>query len=261
MQPLSSRQQSILNRVIDQYIETAQPVGSHAITAIYTEIYQGSYSSATVRHEMGSLEQMGYLTHPHTSAGRVPTDLGYRFYVDHGLQDSVISQQMINRAEDDLLAQKKEAENLAENASSVLSEMVGELSVFILPGRDKSGHVVYKVFLKGFKRMFEKPEFQDLQKIRVLMEVLEERIKILEVLNPKQTEGPVRVTIGKENTSEAFSDCSIISAGYAANEAMRGACAVIGPTRMRYNQTVPLVEKMSKVFSRVFSQLEWEEYS
>jgi len=87
METLSERQAIILQRLVDAHIQYAQPVGSRLLT----ERFDMGYSPATVRHEMGYLEEMGYLTHPHTSSGRVPTDLGFRYYVDHSLFEEAVS--------------------------------------------------------------------------------------------------------------------------------------------------------------------------
>ena len=76
--PLDRRAQAILRAVIEEYVKTAAPVGSQALV----ERYRLAVSSATVRHILAELELAGLLTHPHTSAGRVPTDLGYRYYVE-----------------------------------------------------------------------------------------------------------------------------------------------------------------------------------
>src|ERR671933_1875337 len=79
---LTPRQREILHRVIDEYIATGQPVGSKTLV----ERAGMNVSSSTVRHELAELESLGLLTHPHTSAGRVPTEQGYRLYVDQLLE-------------------------------------------------------------------------------------------------------------------------------------------------------------------------------
>ena len=79
---LEKRSQAVLIEVIDKYIETAEPVGSRTIAKIHPE----HLSSATLRNVMADLEDMGFLSQPHKSAGRIPTDKGYRFYVDHLLR-------------------------------------------------------------------------------------------------------------------------------------------------------------------------------
>ena len=86
--PLDSRSQAILRAVIEEYVSTAQPVGSQALV----DRFHMGVSSATVRNVMADLENAGYLTHPHTSAGRVPTDAGYRYFV---LQDAVFAPDLI----------------------------------------------------------------------------------------------------------------------------------------------------------------------
>lgn len=84
MNPLTQRQRAILGMVVRTYIDTAAPVGSATIARWYAL----SVSPATVRHEMAALEEMGYLTHPHTSAGRVPTIVGYRYFVEQLMEDA-----------------------------------------------------------------------------------------------------------------------------------------------------------------------------
>ena len=78
MDQLDERKEIILNAIIQNYLETGEPVGSRTISKSYLNL-----SSATIRNEMADLEELGYIVQPHTSAGRIPTDMGYRFYVDH----------------------------------------------------------------------------------------------------------------------------------------------------------------------------------
>jgi transcriptional regulator of heat shock response len=240
--PLSPRQQSILNRVIDRHITTAQPVGSHAITEIYTELYQGSYSSATVRHEMGALEEMGYLTHPHTSAGRVPTDLGYRYYVDQGMREEQVTSVVRDQVAEDVGDAPAEPEVLADKVLSLVSDALTEMAVLVFQsGRGPEGHESYRLLIKGTKHLFQKPELQDLGKIKKLFGLFEEKIKLTKYLLSRRSSTGVSVTIGRENPVEEFSDFSIIVSRYYANEEAECAVAVIAPRRMPYAKTLPLL--------------------
>src|SRR5687768_2537867 len=81
--PLTPRQQAILRMIVHEYVQTGRPVGSRTLI----ERYPLGFSSATVRNEMAELELGGYVQHLHTSGGRIPTDVGYRFYVDHLMGD------------------------------------------------------------------------------------------------------------------------------------------------------------------------------
>ena len=80
---LDERKTKILNAIIRNYLETGEPVGSRTISK-YTDL---NLSSATIRNEMADLEELGYILQPHTSAGRIPSDKGYRFYVDHLMEE------------------------------------------------------------------------------------------------------------------------------------------------------------------------------
>src|SRR5712692_2607497 len=87
MTPLSQRKQQILRALVEEYIYTATPVASETMVRKYSL----SFSSATVRHELAGLEEAGLIYQPHTSAGRVPTDLGYRYFVEHLMRESALS--------------------------------------------------------------------------------------------------------------------------------------------------------------------------
>ena len=246
MENLSPRQQSILNRVVDTHIETAEPVGSQAITSLYQSLFQDSYSPATVRHEMGLLEDMGYLMHPHTSAGRVPTDRGYRYYVDHGLREEEIPKTDFDSLTNSLYGMREEGERFAENLSTALSEWTEELCLVIVPRKRR-----HQVFLQGTSRILDKPEFQTLEKARMILRALDEKIKMTEWLLESAPEEGISVTIGRENGAEAFHDCTVISARCLVAPDAAVAFAVIGPRRMRYARTVPLVEKVARLARRM----------
>ena len=247
MQPLSSRQQSILNRVVTSYIETAQPVGSRFLTELYTEIYRDSYSSATVRHELGILEERGYLMHPHTSAGRVPTDLGYRYYLDHGLCLQVLPLELIGRMTRDLMSARQETNPFVEKASQILSEMTEEVGMMLLPEKEQP-----RFALQGSTHILEKPEFRDLEKIRLILKTFEDKTQLVDWLEKRAAHGhSVTITIGRENEPPAFYDCAVVSTRYSAGSLGRGMLAVIGPRRMPYAKIVPLVQHMGRIIERI----------
>lgn len=242
MKALSPRQQSILNRVVDAHIETAQPVGSRFITDLYTEMYRSSYSSATVRNEMGQLEDMGYLMHPHTSAGRIPTDLGYRYYVDHGLPQEDVKPDFREQVGRDLRAAAAEWETLLEKASGLLSHLAGEVSLILVPG--KRG---FRLYLQGSSRLFEKPEFQDYEKMKKLFHTFEEKAELVEWLLQGTASRGVSVKIGQENRPEALRPCAVVSTLYRMPTGEQGILGVLGPKRMRYSRAIALVQEMGRM--------------
>ncbi len=129
---LDKRKKQILQAVIDEYINTAEPVSSGTLV----KKYGLDYSSATVRNELAELENIGYLDKPHTSAGRVPSEKGYRFYVDELLNDEDISIEEIKYIQSKLSTKVNEIEDLTKIATSTLSEITHYTTVAIGPKSD-----------------------------------------------------------------------------------------------------------------------------
>ncbi len=124
---LDERKRKILKEIIDEYIESAEPVSS----AVIVEKYETDISSATVRNDMAELEKAGYLEKPHTSAGRIPSSKGYRFYVDELLQDDDISLEEIKYIQEKLETKMTGIEELTKIATTTLSEITHYTTVSV----------------------------------------------------------------------------------------------------------------------------------
>ena len=114
---LSERKLTILKAIIQNYLETGEPVGSRTLSK-YTDL---KLSSATIRNEMADLEDLGYIFQPHTSAGRIPSDKGYRFYVNLLMENK---EQEISRREDALLEKTDKVEKVLQQAAKVLDKPI-----------------------------------------------------------------------------------------------------------------------------------------
>ncbi len=250
MRDISLRQETILSCVVETHIETAAPVGSNTLR----ERYHMDYSPATLRHEMGSLEERGYLTHPHTSSGRVPTDRGYRYYVDHAVEASAPAE-TFERVEGDLLGlsrQARETESLMEDVSRLVSACAREASFILIPNAQGTSSNRVRLYLQGSMHILDKPEFQDVSKVRNLFRIFEEKSRLAEWISSQQSPNQeVSIRIGQENKPEAFHDCSVISAQYDLPEGVTGTIAIVGPKRMRYSQTIPLVSRMAGLMKQI----------
>ena len=126
---LTDRKKIVLKAIIEEYISTAEPVSSGAIV----EKYIPDCSSATIRNEMAELEQLGYIEKPHTSAGRIPSVKGYRFYVDELLNDENISLDEIQYIKEQLETKVNEIEDLTKITTNTLSEITHYTTVAIGP--------------------------------------------------------------------------------------------------------------------------------
>lgn len=131
---MNDRKLTILKIIIDDFIDTAQPVGSRTIA----KKYPVGISSATIRNEMADLEELGYLTQPHTSAGRIPSDLGYRLYVDALMGMDNIQKEQYDLVKGLLLNNLIEVEDVVSQAATLLSELTGMTVIITLPQFKKS---------------------------------------------------------------------------------------------------------------------------
>lgn len=126
---LDERKKQVLQAIIEEYINTAEPVSSNALV----EDYGLQCSSATVRNEMAELEKMGYLEKTHTSSGRIPSEKGYRFYVDELLKDDNISIEEIKYISEKLETKVNEIEDLTQITANTISEITHYTTVSIGP--------------------------------------------------------------------------------------------------------------------------------
>jgi heat-inducible transcriptional repressor len=128
-----SRRHAVLATIIEEHVETGEPIGSHAISAKFERA--AGWSSATIRNVMAELEEFGLLEQPHTSAGRIPTDKGYRYYVDNMLDSKRLSKTDLSAIESIGLSPELTArpDRLMEKASHVLSELSGNVGIVIWP--------------------------------------------------------------------------------------------------------------------------------
>ncbi len=126
---LSSRKKEILKAIIDQHVENGEPIGSKALTQ---SRFKG-LSSATIRNEMAELEELGYLEQPHTSAGRVPSELGYRFYVDSLMQSYALTSKELSTLNELTKAKSVELDNLLRSAGKVMASLTNYPTIAVRP--------------------------------------------------------------------------------------------------------------------------------
>lgn len=129
---LDQRKKKVLQAIVEEYVNTAEPVSSNLLT----QKEELNYSSATIRNEMADLEKAGYLEKTHTSSGRVPSEKGYRYYVDELLRDDNISLEEIKYISDKLETKVNEIEDLTKIATTTISEITHYTTLAIGPGVD-----------------------------------------------------------------------------------------------------------------------------
>jgi heat-inducible transcriptional repressor len=203
-------------------------------------------SPATIRNEMADLEEMGYLTHPHTSAGRLPSDKAYRLYVNRLMEKYELAESEKKRIRKEITSHVAELERTIRHASELLSELTN-LTSFATMEED-----MYRaqLFLEGMTRIFAHPEFNNIQRARDFLEMIERKDNLTKTL-VRRDDG-ITITIGDENSSDIMPDSSIITATYHIDGQLVGKLGVIGPTRMHYGEITSVIDYITKNLDRVF---------
>ncbi|PIZ96740.1 MAG: hypothetical protein COX80_00570 [Candidatus Magasanikbacteria bacterium CG_4_10_14_0_2_um_filter_33_14] len=224
---LDERKAKILALIIENYTKTAEPIGS----SFLVDECDLNLSGATLRNEMRDLEESGFLTHPHTSSGRIPTELGYKYYVENIMKVKSISKKMSEEFES--VAEEKtndELKNIAKN----ISEKTG-VAVIIAFG---PGSLYYT----GIRNMFSQPEFHDyayMVSVSTIFDQAEDMIgnmyKLIENIEPK-------ILIGDENPFGSM--CGLVGAKLKNNILFM----VLGPVRMDYSTNYTLLDYLLKKF-------------
>jgi len=232
---MNTRQRQILSAVVELYTQTALPVGSQVLL----ERFQFPVSSATLRNDMVALEEAGYLYQPHVSAGRIPTDAGYRFYVEEMMGDEDLSREDQRRLQKERLMMKAKQARLGRSTTKLLSALSGNLAVSGLIDKDE-------FYDFGMKELMEKPEFQEIDELCRLVETLDSLDERLDTIFAKLGNGETQIFIGDENPIKGISNCSMVVAPYQSSEG-QGILAIIGPKRMDYAKNKSLIEYMKKL--------------
>lgn len=233
---MNTRQRQVLSAIVELYTKTAIPVGSQALL----EHFQFPVSSATLRNDMVELEAEGYLYQPHTSAGRIPTDAGYRFYVEEMMGDEDLSREDQRRLQKELLIMKAKQARTGRSTARLLSALSGNLAV--------SGLIDKEEFYDfGMKELMEKPEFQEIDELCRLVETLDSLDEKLDGIMLKLKDGETHIFIGDENPIKEISNCSMVVAPYKDKDGEQGVLAIIGPKRMDYAKNKSLIEYMKRM--------------
>ena len=342
---LDERSKSVLLAIIDKYIESAEPVGSRTVAKIHPE----HLSSATIRNAMSDLEDNGFLSQPHTSAGRIPTDKGYRFYVDHLLrpQNFLMEAENLSTAQNlDYASGKTNLQSVLENACNSLSTVSQQTGLVMLPSFSTTcfKHIEFtkvapqaalavffseqgilqnkilpvdsdmtqdqltsisnylndefsgkpikwirkellnrlrlekqhynqlarkahdlssvlfedtnnELLVQGALNLLDQPEFnEDIGKIKSLLKTLEEKTKLVNLLDLCLNHEGMTILIGEESLQEEMGNCSLIAQNYQLGTEKVGTLAVFGSKRMDYKKIISIVNHTAQRVSKLISE-------
>ncbi len=340
---LSERAQHLFKVLVERYIDEGQPVGSRALARDAGL----NLSPATIRNVMADLEELGLVTSPHTSAGRMPTVTGYRFFIDSLLTVQPLRQELVDQMQEGLDTQES-PDDLLETASKLLSDVTRMAGLVTVPrsnaptfrhmefiplsenrilvilvtnerevhnkiirsarpftaaqlqiaanylnatcvGRDLAsvreslfrdleeskesiGQELIDAaemvklalgererkrrpfFLAGETKLMGFSELANMERLRGLFEAFQQKEDIVHLLDQCLETPGVKIFIGKESGCRSLESCSVVTSPYAVEGRVLGVLGVIGPTRMEYEQVIPLVDLTAKLLGLALRQ-------
>ncbi len=226
---MDKRKEKLLKLVVENYVKKAEPVGSKFLV----ETSELGVSGATIRNEMRDLEEAGYLTHPHTSAGRMPTEAGYKYYVEN-IMKPVGVKGKIKDSLKELLGKKGEPDSLKKAGKMVAG--LSNSAVILALGPDS-------IYYTGISNLFSQPEFQDYFHVVNFSSIFDQCEEKMEDLFSLVEGEETHVFVGSDNP--LGSSCSLVASRVKGD----GLFVLMGPMRMDYNVNIGLINYISQIYA------------
>ena len=230
---MTERQKQILSAIIEQYAEVAVPVGSSLLAKVF------NVSSATIRAEMAELERLGYIAQPHTSAGRVPTDKGYRLYVNNLAASEAPNERRAERALATRVQHGGLPDRTIRNAVDTLVELTHNLGLATIGNQ---------LYISGLSNLFGQPEFIGGAQVQQVARLLDNLEPWLREAAPNE---PLSVYIGSENPIGRTAGVSLIISRFRSPYSDRSYIGTLGPTRQSYRDVMTLVRHAGETLEAV----------
>lgn len=234
---MTERQIQILAAIIEQYAEVAAPVGSVMLAKLF------NVSSATIRSEMAKLEELGLIMQPHTSAGRVPTDKGYRMYVNAINDAETPELPQLDRSARAIEARVSTHGDRADRAIRSAVDSLVDLTQNL--GLATIGDELY---LSGIGNLFSQPEFMQGDHVQGVARLLDNLEPWLREAAPNE---PLNVYIGSENPIGKASGATLIISRFRSPYSDKSYIGVLGPTRQSYGKVMRLVRHAGAMLEEV----------
>lgn len=237
----TDRRLEILRAIVDEYVHTQEPVGSKAIA----DKRALGISPATIRNEMAVLEEEGLITQPHTSAGRIPTDRGYRVFVDKLATVKPLSTAE-RRAIESFLDGAVDLDDVVKRSAKLLADITKQVAVVKYPSIGEA-HGREMMAISGTANLARSGE--DLgATLSPILEALEEQVVLLRLLS--ESHSTVHVTIGSEQSDSSLQTTSLVTVGYGSDASL----GILGPTRMDYASSMAAVSTVARYVGRFITE-------
>lgn len=230
---MADRKEEILNIIVEEYIKTANPVGSTLIV----EKYLTDLSSATVRNDMADLEEMGLIFQPHTSAGRIPTIDGYKKYLE--IVNIKEWENFSNKTKEAVAdIEKAQDEQDMKNLAKALAEL-SDSAILI-------GFSPMNVYYTGISNIFKQPEFREQSVVFSISEIIDHLDDVMNAIF-SSVDNNLQILLGEENPFGAFTSVILTKCEMDGRDILVG---MLGPNRMDYKENIGLLRHVQKKLSK-----------
>lgn len=234
---IKEREKEVLGLIIDSYIAESKPISS----AYICQKYRLNCSSATIRNIMVALEQQGLLSHIYTSSGRVPTQEGFKRYVEH-FDDEEFEEYSVSLKLYTL--PQFSIEDIVSDTLDALVQLSGYTSLMTVSEKDE------KIFFRGMRFMLDQPEFEDVSRLKDVFYALEVKKSELQNLLFSCGNDKIKILIGDDIGFEEISDCSLVVSGLKEKN-FSFAFALLGPMRMNYTKAASCLSSVKNRFKEI----------
>lgn len=238
MSDLTERQQDLLRAIVELYVKTGEPIGSENLD----KEYNLGVSPATIRHEMVRLTEMGYLKQPHTSAGRIPTSMGYRLYIGELMKEKDLPVAAEVTIRENLWQQRYKEEQLLREAVKGLANRLRMLALAV----DEEQQIYYA----GAANILDFAEFADIDVTRFVLSLFDEFPTLKQILGKAVGTDPMHILFGDELEFEYLESTSFVFCKFAGKDQRGGVIGVIGPARMNFPVVLPYVRYTSNLIEQ-----------
>lgn len=235
---LTDRQTQIIKTIVEEFTETAEPVGSVTLE----NKYRLGVSPATLRNEMAVLEKKGFLAQPHTSSGRVPTPLAIKYYVNDLMKEKDLSVAEEVNVKSRVWDHRFNPDDLIREATRVLAERTKALCI----ATTDQGQTYHA----GYANLFNASEFSDIALAREVLVMLDHHQQIQDLFNRASGNSPIHILIGDELGYQKYVPVSCVFADLQIGN-QRGSLGIIGPSRQEYDRNIPLVRYMANLINQI----------
>ena len=239
----NQRQNALLRAIIHEYIKTAHPVSSK----ILVEKCGFPCSSATIRNDMAELEEAGLIAQPHTSAGRIPTEIGYQYYIRHFLHPADLTETNKETLKDAFRTHVPDERQRTKRVAKTLANITQEAVVVSFA----NGDVVYT----GMSYMFRQPEFTEANSMLAVSEAFDRLDEVMHSIHEhleqnvhEEVADDIQVLMGKDNPFSQ--NCSLIVSEYEFDNTEKGTLGILGPMRMDYDMNIAILEYMESLLTQ-----------